>query len=51
VLSEKGLTYAKKFDWESVSQQILDVYEVAIAGGTGVTLASENRGWRRLRNE
>ncbi len=49
--SKNGYAYALTFDWKSVASQILDVYEVAIAGGTGVTLASENRGWRRLRNE
>jgi len=50
-LSSSGFEHALTFDWKSVASQILDVYEVAIAGGTGVTLASENRGWRRLRNE
>ena len=50
-LSERGLEYSKIFDWKSVAAQILDVYEVAVAGGAKVTLASENRGWRRLRNE
>jgi len=50
-LAASGFTYALTFDWKSVASQILDVYEVAIAGGTGVTLASENRGWRRLRSE
>lgn len=50
-LGEKGRQYAATFDWSNVAQQILDVYEVALAGSNGVTLASENRGWRRLRNE
>lgn len=50
-LVNRGLEYSKVFDWKSVAAQILDVYEVAIAGGNGVTLASENRGWRRLKNE
>jgi phosphatidylinositol alpha-mannosyltransferase len=49
--SRIGHEHALTFDWKTVASQILDVYEVAIAGGTGVTLASENRGWRRLRNE
>jgi phosphatidylinositol alpha-mannosyltransferase len=48
---ERGLAHVMTFDWETVASQILDVYEVAIAGGTGVTLASENRGWKRLKNE
>jgi phosphatidylinositol alpha-mannosyltransferase len=50
-LGEKGRLHANTFDWSNVAKQILDVYEVALAGGGGVTLSSENRGWRRLRNE
>lgn len=50
-MSDRGREYALTYDWGSVASQILDVYEVAVAGGAKVTLASENRGWRRLRNE
>jgi phosphatidylinositol alpha-mannosyltransferase len=50
-MREEGLEYSQSFDWNCVASQIMDVYEVAIAGGNGVALASENRGWRRLRNE
>jgi phosphatidylinositol alpha-mannosyltransferase len=50
-LGEKGRQHSVTFDWSNVAKQILDVYEVALAGGSGVTLSSENRGWRRLRNE
>jgi phosphatidylinositol alpha-mannosyltransferase len=50
-MREEGLEYSQSFDWNYVASQIMDVYEVAIAGGNGVALASENRGWRRLRNE
>lgn len=46
-----GLEAAKRFDWKNVAREIAGIYEAAIVGGTGVTLASENRGWRRLRNE
>jgi phosphatidylinositol alpha-mannosyltransferase len=50
-MRDKALQYSERFDWKSVAMQILDVYEVAIAGSGRVTLASENRGWRRLKNE
>ncbi|MEN9324726.1 MAG: hypothetical protein RL414_480 [Actinomycetota bacterium] len=50
-LRNEGLSYSKTFDWSSVAEQILGIYEAAISGGKGVTLSSENRGWRRLRNE
>ena len=50
-LGEKGRQHSATFDWSTVAKNILDVYEVALAGGGGVTLSSENRGWRRLRNE
>ena len=40
-----------RFDWDSVGNAIAGVYEIATASGERVTLASENRGWRRLRNE
>jgi hypothetical protein len=38
------------FDWDSVGDQILSVYEMALAGNTKVSLASENRFWNRLRS-
>ncbi|MEI8223247.1 MAG: glycosyltransferase family 4 protein [Actinomycetes bacterium] len=50
-LAARALEYSKIFDWGTVAAQILDVYEVAIASGVPVTLASENRGWKRLRSE
>ncbi len=49
-LSQNGLERAKDFDWQTVSAQIMDVYEMAIAGNSKVVLAAENRGWNRLRN-
>ncbi len=45
-----GYEKAKSFDWNSVGDQILSVYEMALAGNTKVNLASENRFWNRLRS-
>jgi phosphatidylinositol alpha-mannosyltransferase len=45
-----GYEKAKSFDWNSVGDQILSVYEMALAGNTKVVLASENRFWNRLRS-
>lgn len=50
-LQESAIIESQRFDWRSVSTAILNVYEIATASGNRVTLASENRGWRRLRNE
>jgi len=48
-LSQSGIEGADKYDWKSVAAQISDVYEMALASGPGVTLASENRPWKRFR--
>ena len=45
-----GFEKAKSFDWDAVGDQILSVYEMALAGNTKVSLASENRFWNRLRS-
>jgi phosphatidylinositol alpha-mannosyltransferase len=45
-----GFEKAKSFDWDSVGNQILSVYEMVLAGNTKVSLASENRFWNRLRS-
>ena len=45
-----GYEKAKSFDWNSVAEQILSVYEIALAGNAKVSLASENRFWNRLRS-
>jgi phosphatidylinositol alpha-mannosyltransferase len=45
-----GFEKAKSFDWDSVGDQILSVYEMALTGNTKVSLASENRFWNRLRS-
>jgi phosphatidylinositol alpha-mannosyltransferase len=50
LLSAAGTERAKDFDWGTVSSQIMDVYEMVIAGNSQVVLAAENRGWNRLRN-
>jgi phosphatidylinositol alpha-mannosyltransferase len=47
ILGEKGRLSAQKYDWQVVAEQIENVYEMAIAGGQRVTLASENRFWSR----
>ena len=46
-LGENGRLSAQKYDWQVVAEQIENVYEMAIAGGQRVTLASENRFWSR----
>ena len=46
-LSGNGRLSAQKYDWQVVAEQIENVYEMAIAGGQRVTLASENRFWSR----
>ena len=46
-LGENGRLGAQKYDWQVVAEQIENVYEMAIAGGQRVTLASENRFWSR----
>jgi hypothetical protein len=45
-----GFEKAKSFDWDSVGDQILSVYEMALTGNAKVSLASENRFWNRLRS-
>ena len=44
---------AQEFDWSKVADEIFHAYEVAITlvGSSGVSLGSENRPWRRLRND
>jgi phosphatidylinositol alpha-mannosyltransferase len=47
-IAEIGKTYAQEFDWDVVAEKIYDVYQMAMVGGTGVTLSSENRAWNRF---
>ena len=48
VLSKAGKDHAQIFDWDVVGDQIFSIYEMALVGGEGVTLVSENRTWNRL---
>jgi phosphatidylinositol alpha-mannosyltransferase len=47
-IAEQGKEYAQSFDWDVVADKIYDVYEMAMVGGSGVTLSSENRAWNKL---
>ena len=47
-IAKRGHDYAQSFDWDVVAERIYDVYEMAMVGGRGVTLASDNRAWNRL---
>jgi phosphatidyl-myo-inositol alpha-mannosyltransferase len=47
-IAERGKLYAQEFDWDVVAEKIYDVYEMAMVGGSGVTLSSENRAWNRF---
>jgi phosphatidylinositol alpha-mannosyltransferase len=49
-IASAGYEKAKSFDWNSVGEQILSVYEMALAGNSKVNLASDNRFWNRLRS-
>ena len=46
-LASNGKLSAQKYDWQVVAEQIENIYEMAIAGGQRVTLASENKFWSR----
>jgi len=50
VKSGLALHAAQRYGWESVATEIADVYELALASGKGVSLASENRPWKRFRS-
>jgi len=47
-IADRGKIYAQSFDWDVVADKIYDVYQMAMVGGTGVTLASENRAWNKF---
>ena len=49
LLARSGYEKAKQLDWESVANAIFGVYELALSGGKGVRLTSENRLWNRFR--
>jgi phosphatidylinositol alpha-mannosyltransferase len=46
--SQRGKVYAQRFDWDVVAEDIFSIYEMALVGGKGVTLSSENRAWNRF---
>lgn len=47
-IAERGKLYAQNFDWDVVAEKIYDVYEMAMVGGKGVSLLSENRAWNKF---
>lgn len=47
-IAQRGRAYAQNFDWDVVAERIYDVYEMAMVGGSGVSLSSDNRAWSRL---
>ena len=49
-IANAGYEKAKSFDWDTVGEQISSIYEMALAGNSKVSLASENRFWNRLRS-
>jgi phosphatidylinositol alpha-mannosyltransferase len=49
-ITDAGYEKSKFYGWNSVGEQILSVYEMALVGNSKVSLASENRFWNRLRS-
>lgn len=47
-IAQRGKKYAQEFDWDVVAEKIYDVYEMAMVGGSTVTLSSENRAWSKF---
>lgn len=47
-VAEAGKIYAQQFDWDTVAEKIYDVYEMAMVGGSTVSLSSENRAWNKF---
>ena len=47
-LAAAGKARAAIFDWDVVADQIFSIYEMAIVGGAGVSLGSDNRSWNRF---
>ncbi len=48
-LAAKGLLQSRKYDWSTVAEQILDVYEMVQVGNSKVSLSSDNRVWNRFK--
>jgi len=47
-IAGRGKGYAQEFDWDVVAEKIYDVYQMAMVGGSTVTLSSENRAWNKF---
>ena len=47
-IAQRGKIYAQQFDWDVVAEKIYDVYEMAMVGGSAVSLSSENRAWNKF---
>ena len=47
-IAQRGKNYAQAFDWDVIADKIFDVYQMAMVGGNGVTLSSENRAWNKF---
>jgi phosphatidylinositol alpha-mannosyltransferase len=47
-MANSGQSYAQKFDWDVVAENIFEVYEMAIVGSGKVGLVSDNRPWNRM---
>jgi phosphatidylinositol alpha-mannosyltransferase len=50
-LARRGKDKALSFDWDTVGEQILSIYEMALVGNDRVKLASEGRLWNRKRSD
>ena len=47
-IAQRGKRYAQEFNWDVVAEKIYDVYQMAMVGGSTVTLSSENRAWNKF---
>ena len=47
-MAKAGQSYAQKFDWDVVAENIFEVYEMAIVGNGKVGLVADNRPWNRM---
>lgn len=47
-IAQRGKLYAQEFAWDVVAEKIYDVYEMAMVGGSTVSLSSENRAWNKF---
>ena len=47
-MAKGGQSYAQKFDWDVVAENIFEVYEMAIVGNGKVGLVADSRPWNRI---